>query len=239
MSLYDGGNKVISCKRRFCFGTDGTEGLSRVIPNGQICKDRDGAGNGRVKCRVPDNALRAVNPYGSNPHVFIGKRYGLVPFKRGRVYRINPFEIVIKSRRTDGMRVKAADGDLHRGVDFVVTVHIQIRGLIWRCFVVQDFESKGVFPVRELAGGHFAFPSYSGFAKKICYIRKFRIRILRAQRIINYFFIPNISGIVFYGNPVNEKADFDFVGPVFNEDNEHYNLGFNVDCRNELTLCGV
>lgn len=128
---------------------------------------------------------------------------------------------------------------INLGIEYAVLVGIQIRGLIWRIwrdFIIPNFKFKSMRAVCEFTGGHFAFPSYSGCAGKNCFIRKFRI--LRARKIYN-FFIPIISGSVFYGNPVNEKTDFDFVGPVFNEDKEFICHGFNVDCGSDWFLCGA
>jgi len=78
--------------------------------------------------------------------------------------------------------------------------------------------------VGELPGGHFPFPNH----RKLFFIRKFCIGILRARNNFG-FFIPSIIINVFNCNPVNNKTYFYGGGPVFNDFKENDIAGFSVD----------
>jgi len=67
MNLSDVRKNEIAYKRRFCFGSDGVERLSRVIADRQVGKACGGAEDWRVKSAGPKVSLRAVNADRENP----------------------------------------------------------------------------------------------------------------------------------------------------------------------------
>ena len=82
--ITDGRKMEIPDERRFCFGSDGIERLSRVITYGQVGKACGSAVDRRVKSPGPEIALRAVYADRRDPGQWFGKIKRVAAFKGGR-----------------------------------------------------------------------------------------------------------------------------------------------------------